>query len=225
MWVRVDWARHRPCFTPLVTTMEVKAMDKCTHCGALNDMFAPVCYKCRKTIASGGQVAVAERKRTAEKCRACGKPQSALTAVSHKCEHCGWDSDRGLRKCTKCDGLVAFDDADLGHSRGGGAEAAWPLGGVFAAVAVREIGYLLGYAFGLLSVLALLFGILALAGTFKAALSHYRCSMCGHSPSVSFLTTEELRRLRGHRTKWTVLTLVFVGVALGCVAFRQSFGV
>ncbi len=199
-------------------------MDKCTSCGALNDLFASACYKCRSPLGGGATTAVAERARLDQNanCDSCRQPLTALATFSRRCPNCGWDNDRRIRKCIHCDGVVVFDEAEAGRSRSGGPEAAWSISGVVGAVIGQEMGKAMGYHFGILGVGGLGFGIIAFGCFFRAALTGYRCTSCGKNPSASLLSRVERRGLASYRLRWWLMTAALTAVAVGCMVARAA---
>lgn len=205
------------CIVPY-RAMEEPTMDKCPACGSLNDLFASSCYKCKGSLGGG----VKTQTLPAEMCQSCHKPLPRCGTCSRTCMNCGWDNERNMRRCMHCSGPVVFNQATMGESRNGGAEAGWAGGGVLVAIGGRAAGKQLGYALGLTG-MGILFGLVIGLGTlYRAVFTHYRCTMCRKDADLGVLTVAERKSLARCRTQYFLLTAAMGAIVLVCLLARMG---
>ncbi|MBV8881461.1 MAG: hypothetical protein JO332_15960, partial [Planctomycetaceae bacterium] len=109
-----------------------------------------------------------------EKCAKCGA--AFARGANQVCDRCGWDSQIGMRKCTKCRNAVVLNEK-IGFG---------PLGGL-----VGIGGFIFWRIFGLLLGLAIVCSIAAICGAITALTLAYTCVDCGQAPGAHLLDAEE----------------------------------
>jgi hypothetical protein len=131
-----------------------------------------------------------------EKCPTCGSAYGR--GASQVCGRCGWDSQIGMRKCTKCQGAVVI------HERPGYG----PMGGLAGVT-----GFIFWFFFGLLLGGAIASVSGALCGLITLGTLRYACSSCDQKVESRLLDAEEKDAFKKRR-----LGYLLGAVGLGALA-------
>lgn len=151
-------------------------------------------------------------------CEMCHAPIPRVSRARRVCLACGWDNDRHERRCTHCAGPVLFHEG--GGSGPAGGWGSFSFGGIVLACMARQVGAFAGAQVGLLGMIAIVAGVVALALFRGLVESGYRCAMCEESPRPESLSQGERVRLQSRKLLLGGGLAASTVVSIACLLLR-----